>query len=46
MHVYIAIYGYIYQYMWHLGAREVYKTPLQRIHTQEASMHYTKLIQL
>ena len=44
MHVYLAAYGYIYPYIQHLGTQEVYKTPSQHIHTQEAGVRYTKLI--
>ena len=43
MYVYAA-YGYVYSYMHHFGAWEVHETSLQHIRTQEAGVHYTKLI--
>ena len=45
MHVCMATYGYIYSYMQYLGTEEVCETSSQRIHTQEAGVHGTKLTQ-
>ena len=42
----MAIYGHIYSYMQHLGAREVHQTSSQCIYNQEAGACYTKLMQL
>ena len=39
----MAAYGHTYSYMHYFGAREVYKTSSQHIHTKEASECYTKL---
>ena len=46
MQAYIAVYGYTYPYVQHVGAIKVPKTPSQRIHTQEVGVSYTKLTQL
>ena len=46
IYVYIAAYSHIYLYMHHSGAQKVHETSLQRIHTQEAGVYYTKLTQL
>ena len=42
----MAVYGYIYPYVQHLGTQEVCKTLSQCIHTQESGVHYVKLTQL
>ena len=42
----MAIYSHIYSWMHYFSTQEVFETFSQRIHTQEAGEHYTKLIQL
>ena len=46
MYVFMALCGHTYPYIQPLGDQELYKTSLQGINSQEASVYYIKLKQL